>query len=190
MYNILNPQDLDNLKTKEPKRFQYLAEGGLYLDLRKLDLNPIEGIDVDKIGSLSRIVRGLIFAAINGIKSGHPGGSSSKVEQVLALLTTGVLAFNTLDPKNTTRDRVIWSAGHCTPLFFAVLALIYESLRCEGHQIDKENLGAVLPECLANFRHCGGPAGHVESHYALADMSTGSSGHGFSASLIRLWSSE
>ncbi len=185
MYDILNQKELDNLKTKEPERFQYLAEGGLYLDLRKLDLKPIEGIDVDKIGSLGRIIRGLIFTAINGIKSGHPGGSSSKVEQVLTLLATGVLAFNPLDPKNLARDRVVWSAGHCTPLFHSVLALIYESLRRKG-RVDvaqKEELGAVFPECLSRFRHCDGPAGHVESRYALSDVSTGSSGHGFSMAL-------
>ena len=185
MYDILNQKELDNLKTKEPERFQYLAEGGLYLNLRKLGLKPIEGIDTEKIGNLSRIVRGLIFAAINGIKSGHPGGSSSKVEQVLTLLATGVLAFNPLDPKNPTRDRIVWSAGHCTPLSHSVLALIYESLRRKG-RVDiaqKEELGAVFPECLSRFRHCDGPTGHVESRYALADVSTGSSGHGFSMAL-------
>ncbi len=182
MYDILNQKELDNLKTKEPERFQYLAEGGFYLDLRKLDLKPIKGVDIDKIGSLGRIIRGLIFAAINGIKSGHPGGSSSKVEQVLTLLATGILAFNPLDPKNPARDRVVWSAGHCTPLFHSVLALIYESLRRKG-RVDitqKEELGAVFPECLSRFRHCDGPAGHIESRYALSDVSTGSSGHGFS----------
>jgi len=185
MYDILNQKELDNLKKKEPERFQYLTEGGFYLDLRKLDLKSIEGIDIDKIESLSRIVRGLIFSAINGIKSGHPGGSSSKVEQVLTLLATGILTFNPLDPKNSARDRVVWSAGHCTPLLHSILALIYESLRRKG-RVDiaqKEELGAVFPECLARFRHFDGPAGHVESRYALADVSTGSSGHGFSASL-------
>ena len=72
MYDILNQKELDNLKTKEPERFQYLAEGGLYLNLKGLGLKPIEGIKVKRIENLSRIVRGYAFAAINGIKSGHP----------------------------------------------------------------------------------------------------------------------
>ena len=42
---------------------------------------------------------------------------------------------------------------------------------------------AVYPEQLARFRRFDGPSGHVESRYALADTSTGSSGHGFSAAL-------
>lgn len=183
MYNILNQKELDILKEKEPQRFQYLAQGGLYLDLKDLELAPIEGINIKKIEHLSRIVRGLAFAAIEGVKSGHPGGSSSKTEQLLTLLFSDVFAFDPLDPKNPGRDRMVWSAGHCTPLFHATLALIYESLRQQGHKINKEDLGAVLPDCLVRFRHCDGPSGHVESHYALADVSTGSSGHGFSAAL-------
>jgi len=185
MYNILNQKELSDLKDKEPKRFQYLAEGGFYLNLKGLDLSPIDGIDVKKIETLAKFVRAFTFSAINGAKSGHPGGSSSKVEQVLAMLLTGILSFDALDPKNPGRDRVVWSAGHCSPLFFATLALIYESLRRQGNKIEekKEELGAVLPECLATFRKCGGLSGHIESKYALADVSTGSSGHGLSSAL-------
>jgi transketolase len=87
-----------------------------------------------------------------------------------------------MDSKHTGRDRIVWSAGHCTPLFHATLALIYETLKSSGYDIEsqKEKIGAVLAECLARFRHCDGPSGHIESRYALADASTGSSGHGFS----------
>ncbi|MDP1629318.1 MAG: hypothetical protein Q8L57_01720, partial [bacterium] len=86
MYNILNQKELDELKQKEPQRFQYLTEGGFYLNLKGLPLKPMEGVDAPRIANLARIVRGYAFSAINGIKSGHPGGSSSKVEQVLTML--------------------------------------------------------------------------------------------------------
>jgi len=204
MYNILNQKELDELKIKEPQRFQYLVEGGVYLNLKGLDLKPIEGIDVSRIENLCRIVRGYAFAAINGVKSGHPGGSSSKVEQVLTLLMAGVLAFDPMNTKNPGRDRIVWSAGHCTPLLHGILAMIYEIIRRQGLNIKQEELGAVLPqclhrfgsakckvvesgldlpECLNRFRHCDGPTGHVEGHYALSDVSTGSSGHGLSSAL-------
>ena len=183
MYNISDQKELELLKEKEPQRFKYSPEGGAYLNLKNLELEPIEGVDVGRINNLARIVRGLAFAAIEGIKSGHPGGSSSKVEQILALVLGGIVAFDPMAEKHPGRDRVVWSAGHCTPLFHATLALIYESLQRHGVEIDKEKLGAVLPSCLQYFRHCSGPSGHVESHYALADISTGSSGHGFSAAL-------
>ncbi|MBI4708723.1 MAG: hypothetical protein HY764_00785 [Candidatus Portnoybacteria bacterium] len=183
MYNILNQKELEDLKEKEPQRFKYSPEGGAYLNLKNLELEPIDGVDLKKIENLARIVRGLAFSAIEGIKSGHPGGSSSKVEQILAMILGGIIAFDPMQEKHPGRDRVVWSAGHCTPLFHATLALIYESLERQGVEIDKEKLGAVLPSCLKYFRHCSGPSGHVESRYALADVSTGSSGHGFSAAL-------
>ncbi len=204
MYNILDQKELDELRQKEPRRFQYLTEGGFYLNLKGLPLKPLEEINVDRIANLSRVIRGLAFAAIEGIKSGHPGGSSSKVEQLLALLASGVLAFDPMNAKNSGRDRIVWSAGHCTPLLHSILALIYEVMRRRNPGVKQEELGAVLPECLHRhgfaecavvksgldlpeclnrFRHCDGPTGHVESHYALSDASTGSSGHGLSASL-------
>lgn len=205
MYNILHQEEMDELKEKEPQRFYYSVEGGVYLNLKGLDLKPMDGIDVTRITNLARIVRGYAFAAINGIKSGHPGGSSSKVEQVLTLLLSGVMAFNPLDPKNPGRDRMVWSAGHCTPLLHAILALIYESLNRKGlcfemeeykgilpeklarfgelHEKTDGNVAVVMPKCLTRFRHCDGPSGHVESNFPLSDVSTGSSGHGFSAAL-------
>jgi len=182
-YNILDKKDLNALMKKEPKRFKYVTEGGAYLDLRKLNLQPIKGIDEEKASHLARIIRGLAFAAIESINSGHPGGSSSKVEQVLSLLLSGEMAFNPLEPNHPGRDRVVWSAGHCTPLFHSLLSLIYECLKRKGEKFDIGKLEAFYPQCLIRFRHCDGPTGHVEANYPLSDVSTGSSGHGFSAAL-------
>lgn len=183
MRNFSYQEDWEVLRTEEPRRFYQAESGGFYCDLRGLALTPLTEINTEKLSRLAKILRGLAFMAINGIKSGHPGGSSSKVEQLLVLLFSGVMAFDPMEPKHQGRDRVVWSAGHCTPLFYSLLALIYHALREKGEKIDKDALGAVLPECLARFRHCDGPSGHVESRYALADISTGSSGHGFSAAL-------
>ncbi|HUK25170.1 MAG TPA: hypothetical protein VLV49_11365, partial [Terriglobales bacterium] len=175
---------LQGLIADEPKRFQQPAEGGAHLNLQDLPLEPLPGIDLEKISALSRMVRGLAFAAVDGAKSGHPGGSSSKTEQVLTLLLSGVVGFDPLNPKHPGRDRIVWSAGHCTPLFHAVGALIHEALRRKGLPLPAEaRQSAVYPEQLAKFRRFDGPSGHVESHNALADTSTGSSGHGFSAAL-------
>ncbi len=187
-YNILNQKDFEELKIKEPKRFKHETEGGEYLDLRGEKLKSIEGFDTERINRLASIVRGFAFAAIEAAKSGHPGGSSSKTEQFLTLLFSGVMAFDPMNPKNPGRDRVVWSAGHCSPLLYAGLCLIYESYRKSGCSLESiDNAKAVLCspanvcECLVDFRTCKGPAGHIESYYPLADVSTGSSGHGLSA---------
>jgi len=183
-YNLLDREARASLAATEPERFQYRAEGGAYLDLRGLPLEPLREIDETRIATLCRVVRGLAFAAVDGAQSGHPGGSSSKTEQVVTLLASGALGFDAWDPKHAGRDRVVWSAGHCSPLFHALVALVYETLRRKGDALAGTDAhAAVYPEDLARFRKWGGPSGHVESTYALADTSTGSSGHGFSAAL-------
>jgi transketolase len=182
--NLLRSPDRSALAAVEPERFQYRPEGGAYLDLRGVPLDPLPELDESVLATLARVARGLIFAAVDSAQSGHPGGSSSKVEQVLALLASGALRFDAANPKNPGRDRVVWSAGHCSPLFHATTALIYEALRRQGIPVhDPTGQAIVWPEDLPNFRRWGGPSGHVESHSALADTSTGASGHGFSAGL-------
>jgi transketolase len=183
-YNLLEPGGLEALGSSEPERLQYRPEGGAYLNLVGLPLEPLPDIDEGKIARLCRVVRGLAFAAVDGAKSGHPGGSSSKTEMVLTLLLSGVMGFDPRNPKHPGRDRLVWSAGHCTPLFHGLLALVYETVRGKGVRLPADAASAaVYPEQLARFRRFDGPSGHVESHYALADTSTGSSGHGFSAAL-------
>jgi len=178
-YNLLEAGALEVLAASEPDRLRYHAEGAAYLDLRGLPLEPLPEVDEPLIFDLARAVRGLLFTAVDAAQSGHPGGSSSKVEQVLTLLLSGALKFDARCPKHPGRDRIVWSAGHCSPLFHALVALVYDTLRSRGTLVD----GATYPEDLARFRRWDGPSGHVESHSPLADTSTGSSGHGFSAGL-------
>ena len=182
--NLLDQEARAALAAVEPERFACRMEGGAYLNLRGLPLEAFPEIDEAKTANLCRVVRGLAFAAVDAAQSGHPGGSSSKTEMALALLLSGALEFDAWNPKHAGRSRVVWSAGHCTPLFHALLALIYETLRETGFTLEGEAAkAAVFPEQLARFRRWGGPSGHVESQYALADTSTGSSGHGLSAGL-------
>jgi len=182
--DLLDSEARAALAATEPERFLYRAEGGEYLNLRGLELEPLREIDEAKIAALCRMVRGLAFAAVDAAQSGHPGGSSSKVEMALTLLLSGVLDFDAWNPKHPGRSRVVWSAGHCTPLFHALVSLVYETLRRTDFTLQGPAAkAAVYPEQLADFRRWGGPSGHVESQYALADTSTGSSGHGLSAAL-------
>jgi len=105
------------------------------------------------------VVRGLAFGGGGWRQIGHPGGSSSKAEQVLTLLASGTLGFDARHPKNPGRDRIVWSAGHCTPLFHAVVALVYDTLRSNGVSLAAEaEDAAVYPEELAHFRRFDGLA--------------------------------
>ncbi len=180
-YNILSEEGLNKLKQDQPERFQHEIKGGQYLKLQNLELENLEGIDVDKFNEAARIMRGLMFCALESVHSGHPGGSSSKTEMFLAQVLGGAMAFDALEPKNSGRDRVVWSAGHCSPGLYGGLALLYESLRLSGKEFDAEKIKAVMPEDLVNFRSLNGPQGHIEGYSPLADVSTGASGHGLPA---------
>ncbi|MFA7315072.1 MAG: 1-deoxy-D-xylulose-5-phosphate synthase N-terminal domain-containing protein [Candidatus Magasanikbacteria bacterium] len=180
-YNLLNKTDFEKFKQNNLTKFKYDFEGGSYLKLQDLELVSLPGIEVDKLNKISTLMRELIFATVEGSRSGHPGGSSAKVEQFLALTLGGVMAFDPLDPKNVCRDRVVWSAGHCTPGLYSGLVLFYESLQKKGVKFDAKKLHAILGKDLARFRKGGGLPGHAESYTPLSDISTGPSGHGFSA---------
>ncbi|MFH1291650.1 MAG: thiamine pyrophosphate-dependent enzyme [bacterium] len=177
-YNILSSESLSQLREQEPNRFKHEIQGAQYINLQKLDLQNPEGVDVDKLQKLSKVMRGLMFCTLEASHSGHPGGSSAKTEQFLSMVLGGTMAFDPLNPKNPGRDRVVWSAGHCSPCLYGGLALIYECLRKTGRQFSKAVIKSVLPEDLPRFRRHDGPQGHIENYYPLSDIATGPSGHG------------
>lgn len=177
----LNPLIAKDLKKLQVASKLKNSSVGEYLNLRGAKLSPYKDLDLSRLDHLAKILRGLIFTTVENSQSGHPGGSSSKVEQFLALTLGGSLAFDPADPKHPGRDRVIWSAGHCTPLLYGGQALYYEALRRTGRQFSEAVINCVLPEHLLRFRRIDGPSGHAESIYPFCDYSTGPSGHGFSA---------
>ena len=177
-YNLLSAEGLEKLKTEQPDRFKNEIQGAQYLDLQKLDLEPGDGIDVEKMERLAKVMRGLMFCSLEASHSGHPGGSSGKTEQFLSMVLGGAMAFDALNPKDPGRDRVVWSAGHCSPGLYGGLSLIYECLRRAGRQFSKAVVKPVMPEDLLRFRRSDGPQGHIENYYPLSDIATGPSGHG------------
>jgi len=179
-YNLLDKKGMADFRKKEKKLLEYSVQGAQYLNIQDLDLAPIDGIDVERLDKLAKVIRGLIFAAVEAGQSGHPG-SSGKVEQFLAMTLGGVMAFDPTNPKNPGRDRVVWSAGHCTPLLFGGQALYYDVLKRAGRQFGEAAVKAVMPEDLLRFRHADGPQGHAEAQYPYSDFTTGPSGHGFCA---------
>ncbi len=163
-------------------QYEKKVDGAVYTDLRGAKLPLLAGVDLSKMEKLARMLRALIFAQVEAAQSGHPG-SAGKVEQFLALVLGGNLAFDGIDPKNPGRDRLVWSAGHSSPLLYAGLSIIYESMRRAGRQFMPEEMHAILPEDLINFRRPNGPQGHIENYYPLSDYATGPSGHGLSAAV-------
>ena len=115
-----------------------------------------------------RDIRYLTMDAIGHIGVGHVGGSMSMVE-ILVVLYYKHMRIDPSNPKKEGRDRYVMSKGHAGPALYSVLA-------------DK---GYFPKEMLHTLN---GPYTNLPSHCDMLrtpgiDMTTGSLGQGFSASI-------
>lgn len=69
----------------------------------------------------ARELRAEILKMLYACQSGHPGGSLSCVEMLMALYYD-VMNVNPQRPKQPDRDRLVLSKGHACPALYAVLA--------------------------------------------------------------------
>lgn len=111
----------------------------------------------------SKEIRSDILKSLYACQSGHPGGSLSCVEMLMALYYKTM----NIDPKNPQkqdRDRVVLSKGHACPTLYAILA----------------DLGYFPKSDLANLRQINSHLqGHPDSNKTPGvDMNTGSLGQG------------
>ena len=100
--------------------------------------------------------------------SGHPGGSLSMTD-LLTALYFGEMNIDPEDPEMKGRDRFVLSKGHAVPAQYAALA----------------ERGYYPVEDIMTLRKLGSKfQGHGNMHYVPGiEMSTGSLGQGFSASV-------
>ncbi len=120
---------------------------------------------IDRLDLMAVTVRKHVIEMLYRAKSGHPGGSLSAVDTIVALY----FAHMNHDPKNPNdpdRDRFILSKGHAVPALYAVLA---ES-------------GYFSVDELKNLReiNCMLQGHPVCSYVPGIEASTGSLGHGLS----------
>ncbi len=128
-------------------------------------MKGIEFNEMQKLKLMAVKIRKHIIEMLTRAKSGHPGGSLSCVEALIALY----FAHMNHDPNNPfdpDRDRFILSKGHAAPALYAVLA------ECGYFDIDElGNLRVV--DCMLQ--------GHPACTLARGvEASTGSLGHGLS----------
>lgn len=120
-----------------------------------------------ELEALCRRVRRLSLASIYCAGSGHPGGSLSCVEILVALRQTGFLRGASGEDAN--RDRFVLSKGHACPALYALGAAT----------------GLLEEAELTGLRRLGSP---LQGHPHVGDLpwvetSTGSLGQGFSVAL-------
>ncbi|RMH02596.1 MAG: transketolase [Planctomycetota bacterium] len=129
----------------------------------------------------------LIDLMLNLRQSGHPGGSRSKTQMMVALTLSGAMRWDVRRPEKAWADRFVLVAGHCTPLVYALLAVYNEALRrMHARTGDPRYLvpggreRQLVWEDLLNLRHHGGLSGHaeMEGKTLFFKANTGPSGHG------------
>ncbi|MGI0090218.1 MAG: transketolase [Nitrososphaerales archaeon] len=89
------------------------GQGNMSVSTRNKSINELEQI--------SNSTRKLILETLAEAKSGHPGGSLSAVELLVALYYV-VMRHDPKNPKWPDRDRFILSKGHAAPLLYSILA--------------------------------------------------------------------
>lgn len=125
----------------------------------------MEQLSLEQLKAKAKLVRRHIVAMTGAAASGHPGGSLSATEMLVALYFN-LMRHNPQDPLWPDRDRLVLSKGHASPALYAVLA---ES-------------GYFDPATLTDFRKLGSPLqGHPDRRKLPGvEASTGSLGQGLS----------
>lgn len=98
--------------------------------------------------------------------SGHPTSSLSATDLMTTLFFGGIFRFDRNDIQNKNNDRIIFSKGHASPLFYSLWAVAGE-----------------IPEAdLALYRKFGSYLeGHPMPTFRMTEVATGSLGQGLSA---------
>ncbi len=122
-------------------------------------------MDISELKKKCTKIRIDIINMIASAHSGHPGGSLSATEMLVALYNTK-LRVDPKNPDDPDRDRFVLSKGHCAPAYYAVLC-------------DK---GFFPRSELLSLRKAGGMLqGHpIPGHIPGVDAATGSLGQGLS----------
>jgi transketolase len=120
---------------------------------------------IEKLEKLARLMRYYILTATTHAGSGHPTSSLSATELMGALLFGGIFRYDPERPQHPNNDRLIFSKGHASPLYYAMWAAA----------------GMLSEEDLMTYRKFGSPLeGHPTMSFRYVEAATGSLGQGLS----------
>jgi transketolase len=128
-----------------------------------------QALPMQEQAAMCKKIRRHIIEMTGAAKSGHPGGSLSAVEILVALYFGGQLRHDPANPAWPERDRFILSKGHACPVLYAVMA----------------EAGYTPVDQLKTLRKLGSIyQGHPDRRFIPAlEASTGSLGQGLSLAL-------
>ncbi len=123
---------------------------------------------IDTLEKLAKLIRYLILASTTEAGSGHPTSSLSATDLMTTLLFGGIFRFDVDNPEHQNNDRLIFSKGHASPLFYSLWT-------AAGKLEERE---------LMSLRKFGSPLeGHPTVAFPYVEAATGSLGQGLSIGL-------
>jgi transketolase len=120
---------------------------------------------MNNLESLAKLIRYYSLVMSTEAGSGHPTSSLSATDLMTGLLFGGTFRYDLDDPHNPNNDRLVFSKGHASPLFYSLWAAA----------------GKITERELLSFRKFGSPLeGHPTPAFRYTEAATGSLGQGLS----------
>ncbi|KKN29502.1 hypothetical protein LCGC14_0843360 [marine sediment metagenome] len=125
-------------------------------------------MNIEDLKKLAKLIRYYSLISTSEAGSGHPTSSFSATELMTALMFGGIFRYDLENPEFPNNDRLIFSKGHASPLFYSLYAAA----------------GKINETELKSLRKFGS---HLEGHPTMAfpytEVATGSLGQGLSIGL-------
>jgi transketolase len=120
---------------------------------------------MNDLDGLAKLIRYYSLVSTTEAGSGHPTSSLSAADLMSGLLFGGTFRYDLADPAHPNNDRLIFSKGHASPLFYALWVAA----------------GAVPEKELMTLRKFDSPLeGHPTPAFRYTEAATGSLGQGLS----------
>jgi transketolase len=114
---------------------------------------------------IARLIRYYSLIAPTHAGSGHPTSALSAADLMTGLFFGGTFRYDLAAPDHPNNDRIIFSKGHASPLFYALWAAA----------------GALTEQDMLTYRRFDSTLeGHPTPRFRFADAATGSLGQGLS----------
>lgn len=121
--------------------------------------------DIKKLKGIAKLIRYFILTSTTTAASGHASSSLSATDIMTVLFFGGFFRTDLKNPANINNDRLIFSKGHASPLFYALYAAC----------------GQVTEEEMLSLRKFGSRLeGHPTMDFPFTEVATGSLGQGLS----------
>ena len=120
---------------------------------------------MNTLDQLSKLTRYWSITSTTQAGSGHPTSSLSATDLMVTLLFGGTFRYNCQLPEYHNNDRLIFSKGHASPLYYSLWAV--------ADQISEEEL-MTLRQFDSRLE------GHPTMKFPFTETATGSRGQGLS----------